>query len=336
MHPSHATSYRETESPTAAGVSSAVPRQTPGPARPRILVLLATYNGAAWIREQLESILAQRDVDVRVAVRDDCSSDGTRLELARFATDPRVRVVAADTPSGSAAANFLTLIAENPAGNCGLIAFADQDDCWDPQKLDRAGRMLASSGADGYSSATLAVWENGRQRLLRPSGLPTAADFLFEGAGQGCTFVLTAALYEEVRRFLMAHRPPAGTLHYHDWLVYALARAWNMRWCFDSQPTMKYRQHEGNDTGARGTLDGIVKRLARIREGWYRTQLRAIAAACAAAAPDNGTLLAWHEEFLRPDSWRRRVRIARFCLRGGRRRTRDNLTVVLAALCGWI
>jgi rhamnosyltransferase len=334
MHPSHAT-YREPELSTPAGFSTAVARQT-GPARPRILVLLATYNGATWIREQLESILAQRDVDVRVAVRDDCSSDGTRLELARFANDPRVRVAVADAPSGSAAANFLTLISENPAGNCELIAFADQDDCWNPEKLARAGLMLASSRASGYSSATLAVWENGRERLLRPSGLPTAADFLFEGAGQGCTFVLTAALYEEIRRFLARHRPAPGTLHYHDWLVYALARAWNMQWFFDTQPSMKYRQHAGNDTGARGTLDGIVKRLARIRVGWYRTQLSAIAAACAEAAPDNMTVRAWFEELLRPDSWRRRVRIARFCLHGGRRRTRDNLTVVLAALCGWI
>lgn len=329
MHPSHATSYREPELTTPAGLSTAI-------ARPRILVLLATYNGATWIREQLESILAQRDVDVRVAVRDDCSSDGTRLELARFASDPRVRVVGADAPSGSAAANFLTLVAENPAGHCELIAFADQDDRWNPDKLDRAGRMLASSRAAGYSSATLAVWENGTQRLLPPSGAPTAADFLFEGAGQGCTFVLTATLYEQVRRFLGSHRPPAGTLHYHDWLVYALARAWNMQWCFDIQPSMEYRQHAGNDTGARGTLDGIVKRLARIREGWYLTQLRAIAAACAAAAPDNGMVRAWQDELLRPDSWKRRVRIARFCLRGGRRRTRDNLTVVFAALCGWI
>ena len=336
MHPSYATSYREPELVTSAGLGTAVAPQTNGPARPRVLVLLATYNGAAWIREQMDSILAQRDVDVRVAVRDDCSTDGTRLELARFAGDPRVRIVAADGPSGSAAANFLTLITENPAGNCELIAFADQDDCWNPEKLSRAGRMLASSRAAGYSSATLAVWENGRQRLLRPSGLPTAADFLFEGAGQGCTFVLTAALYEEVRRFLASHRPAAGTLHYHDWLVYALARAWDRQWFFDAQPSMKYRQHAGNDTGARGTLDGIVKRLARIRQGWYRTQLLAIASACAQAAPDNARVYAWRQELLRPGSWRRRIRIARFCMRGGRRRTRDNLTVVFAALCGWI
>jgi hypothetical protein len=99
---------------------------------------------------------------------------------------------------------------------------------------------------------------------------------------------------------------------------------------------MRYRQHAANDTGARGTADGILRRLARIRQGWYRIQLEAIAAACAAAAPDNGTVRAWCQEFLRPDGWRRRTRLAGFCLQGGRRRTRDNLMLTFAALRGWI
>jgi rhamnosyltransferase len=297
---------------------------------------LATYNGASWIREQFESILAQQDVDVRVVVRDDCSSDGTRLELARFASDERVRVGTAASASGSAARNFLALIDENPAGQCDLVAFADQDDRWNADKLIRASRMLTTTAAAGYSSATLAVWEDGRQQVLKPSGLPTDTDFLFEGAGQGCTFVLTAALYEKVRRFLATHRPLIEQLHYHDWLTYALARSWGLQWCFDAQPSMTYRQHEGNDTGARGTFGGIVRRFARIRDGWYGTQLRTIAAACAAASPENGTVCAWGHEVLQPDCWRRRMRLARLCLSGGRRRTRDNLTVVFAVLRGWI
>jgi rhamnosyltransferase len=330
MPPSRAaTLSREPDLPATADTG------IPG-VRPKVLVLLAARNGASWIREQFESILAQQDVDVRVVVRDDCSSDGTRLELARFASDPRVTVSTSECASGSAARNFLTLIDENPAGECDLVAFADQDDCWHPDKLARAGRMLATSGAAGYSSATLAVWEDGRERVLKPSGLPTAADFLFEGAGQGCTFVLTAALYGNVRRFLAAHHPLTRQLHYHDWLVYALTRSWDLQWCFDAHPSMKYRQHEGNDTGARGTLGGVMRRLARIRDGWYRTQLHTIAAACAAAAPDNGTVRAWRHEFLQPDSLRRRLRVAGLCLRGGRRRTRDNLTVMFAALRGWI
>jgi rhamnosyltransferase len=305
-------------------------------ARPKVLVLLAACNGSRWIREQIQSILTQEDVDVRIVVRDDGSTDGTRWELAHFAGDDRVTVVTAPTASCSAARNFLALIGENGAAASDFVAFADQDDLWNRDKLAAACRMLGTTAAAGYSSATLAVWEDGRRQLLKPSGAPTASDFLFEGAGQGCTFVLTAGFYEDVRRFLVAHAQLTQQLHYHDWLVYALARSWERQWCFDAQPSMQYRQHDGNHTGARGTLVGITRRLARVRQGWYCTQLQAIAGLCAAAAPANSTVLTWHRTFTQPAGWRRRFQVARFCLRGGRRRVRDNAIVLLAALCGWI
>lgn len=322
-----ATSHRE---------ESRVAGSTTDVFRPKILVLLAACNGSRWIREQMESILAQEGVDLRIAVRDDCSTDGTRWELARFAEDERVGIVASAAASGSAARNFLTLISENAADACDFVAFADQDDLWNRDKLVRACRMLRATASAGYSSATIAAWENGRKKVVKPSGAPTAADFLFEGAGQGCTFVLTAGLYEQVRRFLAAHATLTHRLHYHDWMVYALARSWGLRWCFDATPSMQYRQHGGNDTGARGTLNGIARRLSLVRQGWYRTQLHMIAELCRAAAPANATVLAWHREFVRPHCWHRRLQLARYCLHGGRRRKRDNMIAVLAALCGWI
>lgn len=305
-------------------------------ARPRVLVLLATYNGSRWIREQVESILAQQGVDLAIAARDDASTDGTRLELARFENDGRVRIGAAATASGSAARNFLTLIRENAADAFDFVAFADQDDLWNGDKLHRACSMLVAGGSAGYSSATVAAWEGGREQILKLSGMPTASDFLFEGAGQGCTFVLTAGFYERVRRFLITRGELTHGIHYHDWMVYALARSWGLHWCFDAQPSLRYRQHAGNDTGARGTLQGVARRLLQIRHGWYGAQLRAIADVCRVAAPANDTVLTWHRRIVQTDGWRKRLAMARFCLAGGRRRTRDNMMAVLAALCGWI
>jgi rhamnosyltransferase len=284
----------------------------------------------------MESILAQEGVDIAIAARDDASTDGTRWELARFEDDERVRIVTATAASGSAARNFLTLIRGNPAGAFDFVAFADQDDLWNPDKLRRACSMLVASGSAGYSSATIAAWEDGRERVLKLSGMPTASDFLFGGAGQGCTFVLTADLYERVRGFLVTGAELTRGIHYHDWLVYALARSWGLHWCFDAQPSVRYRQHAGNDTGARGTRKGVAKRLSRIRNGWYGAQVRTIAAVCRDAAPSNATVLAWHRRLVQADGWRKRLAIARFCLSGGRRRTRDNMMVVLAAFCGWI
>ena len=322
-------SYSEEESQPAADSG-------PAALSPRILVLLATCNGSRWIGDQVDSILAQQGVDVRIAVRDEGSVDGTHRELARFAHHDKVRIVAVSERSGLPARNFLSLIRDNPAGALDFVAFSDQDDLWNPDKLERACRMLNASMAVGYSSATTAAWEDGRQSVTKLSGPPTAVDFLFEGAGQGCTFVLTGEFYERVRTFLAGQRELTNEIHYHDWMIYALARSWDLPWCFDAQPSMRYRQHAGNHTGARGTVRGVIRRLAMIRQGWYRTQLRAIAGICRAAAPGNDSVLGWHRELVAPQSWRRRLRVARFCLHGARRRRRDNMVAVLAALCGWI
>lgn len=303
---------------------------------PRILVLLAACNGSRWIGEQVDSILRQRSVDLCIAIRDEGSIDGTRRELARFADHKKVRIVTVPDRSGSPARNFLSLIRENSAGASDFVAFSDQDDLWDPDKLARASRMLEVNSAVGYSSATIAAWEDGRERVTKLSGPPTAADFLFEGAGQGCTFVLTRAFYEQVRCFLAAHWELTNEIHYHDWMLYALARSWDLRWHFDTQPSMRYRQHTANHTGARGTFRGVIKRLLMVRQGWYRTQLKAIAGICKAAAPGNPLVLLWHRAIISPPSWSRRLRIAQFCLRGVRRRRRDNMVAVLSALCGWI
>jgi rhamnosyltransferase len=258
------------------------------------------------------------------------------LELARFADDDRVRIAAASPASGSAARNFLSLIRENAATDFDFVAFSDQDDLWDQHKLRRACQMLASSGSAGYSSATVARWGDGRERLVKISGAPTASDFLFEGAGQGCTFVLTADFYERVRRFVLIHRELTLCIHYHDWLVYALARSWGLRWYFDPQPSMRYRQHAENDTGARGTFKGMMKRLSRIQDGRYRMQIGLIARLCSKAAPLNPTINAWVTVLAQPACWSRRWRMATFCLRGGRRRMRDKLVVVFCIIAGWI
>ncbi len=300
-------------------------------------MLLACHNGAAWIARQVESILLQDGVDLRVSVRDDGSCDDTLGEVARFRADARLRLCAANDSPGSAARNFLTLIRDNPANGFDFIAFADQDDIWYRHKLARACRMLTDSRtACGYSSSTLATWPDGRTAPLTHSARLTAADFLFEGAGQGCTYVLRADFYAELRAFLISHPRLTERIHYHDWMVYALARSWGNSWLFDPIPSMCYRQHERNDTGARYAGAGIMKRLERIRRGWYRDQLTAIASICAAAAPADATIRKWTSLFLARNGWRRRVRVALFCLRGARRRRSDNLMIAAAALAGWV
>lgn len=299
-------------------------------------MLLAACNGAPWIAEQIQSILAQVDVEVRVHIRDDGSTDATRDQVMPFLDAAPVQMTRGETPTGSAAQNFFALMRENSAEAFDCIALADQDDTWHPDKLATACRRLMDSRAAAYSSATLAVWENGKSTVLTQPIRSTASDFLFGGIGQGCTFVLTKGLYDRARAFLSQNLPLTRAIHYHDWALYALARTWSLAWTFDPVPTVRYRQHGRNDTGARGSIAGLRKRLDLIRLGWYGDQLRAVAAMCVAADPSNEMISTWRALLSMPDTWSRRLAIARFCLAGGRRSSADNAIVVLAGLSGWL
>lgn len=307
-------------------------------ASPRILVLMATFNGTPWIRDQVLSIAAQRDVAATLAVCDDDSVDGTLSEVRAAAGDIlRVEVIRSNQPGGSAAKNFFRLIAAVDPEDYDFVALADQDDLWDFYKLARAAARLDASNAVGYSAAVRAFWPDGRKALLLQCPTPTLADYVFEGAGQGCTFVMRASYFEELQEVLARHRAALHLLHYHDWSIYALSRSMGRQWLFDDWACMQYRQHAGNDTGARSDTGGMRKRLALIRSGWYSTQTRAIARLCVSASGGSAPgAVRYLCKLDAPRNWRGRLALCAFVLRHGRRRRLDRLVLAWAALAGYL
>jgi len=105
------------------------------PAPPTISVVMAAYNGAAFLRETIDSVLAQTMPDFEIVVADDCSTDDTLAVLASI-DDPRLRVVRAARNGGPAAAR--TLAMAHASGR--FVAGLDQDDICRP---DRFARQLA-------------------------------------------------------------------------------------------------------------------------------------------------------------------------------------------------
>ncbi len=304
---------------------------------PRVLILLGTFNGELWLREQLMSILSQVDVEVRVAIGDDASRDNARaLIQSGWKDDTRVHLYAFGTSSGSAGANFRRLFRLVDPSDFDFVALADQDDIWLPRKLISAIEALQSAGALGYSCAVQSFWPDGREQVLRQLAVPRTADFLFEGAGQGCTFVLHQELFKRVRQFCIDHKTITEALHYHDWLIYLLARAWGVNWHFDSQAWMRYRQHEGNEIGSRGGARSISKRVGMIRNGWYRKQVSAALDVFLTANKDNHCVNGFSQIFAQPPSLRRRIRLLQFFLRHGRRRLSDRVVMAVSAAVGWL
>ena len=99
--------------------------------RKKCLVLLASYNGAGWLSEQLKSILSQKNVDVHVYISDDNSSDFTVDFINEiYQSDPRILMSEKSLGSGSAGQNFMSMFREISVSNAEYIAFSDQDDIW--------------------------------------------------------------------------------------------------------------------------------------------------------------------------------------------------------------
>lgn len=304
---------------------------------PKVLVLLASYNAGRFLEEQLASILAQQDVDVQIMIADDLSTDGTReAVLAAGERDARIRLVGWDTASGSAGANFRRLYRFADPDLFDFVALADQDDIWHPRKLVNAATLLSRSEALGYSCAVQAFWLDGREKVVAQNGQTRSADFLFEGAGQGCTFVLTRELFSRVRRFCIEHHAVSERMHYHDWLIYLLARLWSLPWYFDGEPWMRYRQHQSNEIGSRGGLMAVVRRLKLIRNGWFKEQVISSLAVEHQVAERESNLEEFRSLFEKPDSVARRVRMAIYTLRNGRRRLSDRLVMAISSVLGWI
>lgn len=106
----------------------------------RITILLPTYNGEAFLSEQLDSILAQTDGDFDLLALDDGSTDATRTLLDHYAArDARIRVIPATGNAGQVnRINEMVALATAP-----YLSIADQDDIWHPE---RNARLLAAIG----------------------------------------------------------------------------------------------------------------------------------------------------------------------------------------------
>jgi len=302
---------------------------------------MATYNGEKWISHQLTSIIGQIGVSVDLSITDDISSDNTAtivmdavnaLECSNFIQNKK--------SSGSAGGNFRCIFKNVNVDGYDYVALADQDDIWNNGKIFQAIKNIKLNNADGYSCSASAFWSNGKEKLLKQNNNIRSADQLFEGAGQGCTFVMQRQFFQDIQNFCRKYPNEVEELHYHDWLIYLLARAWSKKWYFDQIPWIQYRQHSSNEIGARGSWLALQHRLGLIRNGWYKRQIQAASRIYILAnGQDPGALKLASSYFYQKGLKRpfpQRLSLALQVLRHSRRSLSDRLILVMSALAGWI
>lgn len=244
----------------------------------RVGVLMATYNGAAWLDEQLASIAGQTGVTPKLIVSDDHSSDASVSIVAAW--NDRLEVVQLPTSAerfGTANHNFMRLVRDAQIADCDYVALADQDDIWQPNKLSRAVEILRDRAADAYSSNVTAFWDGGRSRVIVQSRPQKRYDHLFQAPGPGCTFVMSRKRFEELQIWVRQNYLELTRVRAHDWMIYLFARERGWIWTIDGFSGLDYRQHHSNEMGVHVGWRASLKRWKRLADGSFRCDVKQIA-----------------------------------------------------------
>jgi glycosyltransferase involved in cell wall biosynthesis len=232
-----ASSFAPAESVSPPHARSATPPGT----LPRVSVALCAYNGERFLRDQLDSLLAQEDVELEVVIVDDGSTDGSLALLREYAVrDPRIRVVANEQNLGhlKSFAKCMALCSH------ALIAPSDQDDLWHPRKLATLAAAIGDADMAYCNSAyidaagtplgrgisdDLKIMHSGRDPMK----------YVFQNTVSGHALL--------VRREVFDAALPFPELLYHDWWLAIRAAAGNGVVYVD-QPLVQFRRHVSADS----------------------------------------------------------------------------------------
>lgn len=235
---------------------------------PRVLILLAAYNGSEYICEQIDSIIIQKGVDVSILISLDASTDDTLNIIKQY--EKRydcIGFLPYGESLGSAGKNFFHLINKANVEGFDFVAFADQDDIWLENKILSAINAIKKTNSDGYSSNVLAFWSDDTKKLVKKSHKQVKFDYLFESPGPGCSFVITKKLFSALKEQIDNNYKNCDLPWLHDWYCYSFARFNNYKWFIDDNPYMLYRQHSDNEVGANSGVNAFLNRLKTMVSG---------------------------------------------------------------------
>lgn len=230
----------------------------------RLAILMATYNGEKYLQAQIDSILQQEtDIPFDLIVRDDGSTDAT-LDILETYKEKGALSYYAEGNLG-AAKGFIQLLRDYP--NYDFYAYADQDDVWEPGKLQKG--LNAVSGMVGPALyCTNAALVDDQLRSLgrnahrqRPTYNLTSM-LCLASCAQGCTSVFN----NDLAKVVQTH-PVPDVFIMHDSLLTCLCALMGGKIIYDHEPSMKYRMHSANVFGmvtAKQSLAKVIK--SRIRE----------------------------------------------------------------------
>lgn len=241
----------------------------------KIEVLMATYNGAAYIREQLDSILAQTCGDWILTISDDGSTDGTEAIVDEYVrrTPEKIRRVYAGRRFGNAKEHFMWLI-----GQCDAewIMLSDQDDTVKEWKFEKMSALMAETEAEAGMNTPILIFSD---QTPTDAQLHPICDSLMSMQKQFADVIdwrmlvfqniVTggACMFNQALARLACQCRDVSQIIMHDWWLGIVAARFGTVVYLD-ESTGYYRQHGGNSVGAKdvGSIGHIAYKLRHLYE----------------------------------------------------------------------
>jgi len=235
---------------------------------PLVSIALCTYNGSAFLKEQLDTLVNQTYTNIEVVVVDDCSTDNTFAILEDYSSRyPQFRLFKNSSNLGFTA-NF-----EHAVRLCKgeLIALCDQDDIWDLRKIELQVEAIKDNVFIYHDSEFIREDGAGMNKKMSDlmnlyrGGEPEV--FLFFNCVSGHSILMKKELVDEAF--------PLKKSFFHDWwLAYVATNIGKID--FIPQCLVKYRQHDNNDTNILRSKDktdkhklSSVQKIERIQQWLY-------------------------------------------------------------------
>lgn len=240
-------------------------------AQAKVAILLCTYHGQKYLKEQLDSLVTQTHTNWEVCASDDGSEDDTHsILLATQQKWPTGRLSIHVGPAEGFAANFLSLTC-NTNINADYYAYSDQDDIWEEDRLSRALdwlKTIPSNIPALYSSRTRYISSAGLDQGVSTlfTRTPSFQNALVQSIAGGNTMV-----FNQAARELLAKTPPQATIASHDWWAYILVSGCGGRFLYDTYPGVRYRQHDDNMSGQNIFFLAKIKRAKGLLTGRFKS-----------------------------------------------------------------
>jgi glycosyltransferase involved in cell wall biosynthesis len=224
-----------------------------------VCVLLSTYNGGKFLRQQIDSVLNQKNINVFLFIRDDGSTDPLTLRvLSDYAEYENIKILIGDNLG--VVGSFWQLLKDSPKAD--YYAFCDQDDLWGERKLIEAVKLLNITNSFIpllYCSSLeyVDVELNTIGFSRKPKSTYSLKNSIVENIATGCTVIINNEL-----RDIALKTKSIDSIVMHDWWLYLLASAYGSV-VFDSNSYIKYRQHDNNVVG--GTPNYYINLLRRVK-----------------------------------------------------------------------